>query len=124
MFGKKKESGIPVQHYEGIEGFATDYPCRIEIKDTIFEIRRLKPETVVTLPMERIKSISAMEEKAFMLKYHSDYAKTSKFASGKKYYLVVEYDKGRLAFWGTSFEYGKFVDLQYSFNTTPSHVSL
>lgn len=32
MFGKKKESGIPVGHYEGIEGFATDYPCRIEVK--------------------------------------------------------------------------------------------
>lgn len=124
MFGKKKESGIPVQHYEGIEGFATDYPCRIEMKDSIFEIRRLKPETVVTLPMERIKSISAMEEKTFMLKYHGDYAKTSKFASGNKYYLVIEYDNGRLAFWGTSFEYRKFIDLQYSFNTTPSHISL
>ena len=32
MFGKKKESGMSVMHYEGIEGFATDYPCKIEIK--------------------------------------------------------------------------------------------
>ena len=39
MFGKKKESGIPVGHYEGIEGFATDYPCRIEVKGDVFEIK-------------------------------------------------------------------------------------
>ena len=50
MFGKKKESGTPVMHYEGIEGFATDYPCRIEVKGDVFEIRRIKPETTVTLP--------------------------------------------------------------------------
>ena len=25
MFGKKKESGLAVQHYEGIEQFAKDY---------------------------------------------------------------------------------------------------
>ena len=56
MFGKKKESGTPVMHYEGIEGFATDYPCRIEVKGDVFEIRRIKPETTVTLPMNRIKS--------------------------------------------------------------------
>lgn len=63
MFGKKKESGTPVMHYEGIEGFATDYPCRIEVKGDVFEIRRIKPETTVTLPMNRIKSFSALEEK-------------------------------------------------------------
>ena len=50
-------------HYEGIEGFATDYPCRIEVKGDVFEIRRIKPETTVTLPMNRIKSFSALEEK-------------------------------------------------------------
>ena len=54
MFGKKKHTGIPVMHYEGIDSFATDYPVQIEVKDNIFEIRRLKPETTVTLPMDRI----------------------------------------------------------------------
>lgn len=78
MFGKKKESGIPVGHYEGIEGFATDYPCRIEVKGDVFEIRRIKPETTVTLPMNRIKSFSAMEEEKFMLKYHGQAKNTSK----------------------------------------------
>lgn len=94
MFGKKKESGIPVGHYEGIEGFATDYPCRIEVKGDVFEIRRIKPETTVTLPMNRIKSFSAMEEEKFMLKYHGQAKNTSKLKGAKKYYLVVEYDKG------------------------------
>ena len=45
MFGKKKESGTPVMHYEGIEGFATDYPCRIEVKGDVFEIRRIKGDS-------------------------------------------------------------------------------
>ena len=111
MFGKKKESGIPVGHYEGIEGFATDYPCRIEVKDDVFEIRR-------------IKSFSAMEEEKFMLKYHGQAKNTSKLKSAKKYYLVVEYDKGMLAFWGTAMEYGKFLDLQNKGIAAPSHIEL
>ena len=114
MFGKKKESGIPVGHYEGIEGFATDYPCRIEVKGDVFEIKRIKPETTVTLPMNRIKSFSAMEEEKFMLK----------LKGAKKYYLVVEYDKGMLAFWGTAMEYGKFLDLQNKGVAAPSHIEL
>lgn len=124
MFGKKKESGIPVGHYEGIEGFATDYPCRIEVKGDVFEIRRIKPETTVTLPMNRIKSFSALEEKNFMQKYHGTALTTGK--SGiNKYYLVVEYDKGMLAFWGTAKEYKQFIALQYATNTAaPSHIEL
>lgn len=122
MFGKKKETGIPVQHYEGLKDFTQDYPCRIEVKDSVFEIKRLKPETTVTLPLERIIAFSAMEEPRFMLKYHGDKAKTNKLLSGKKFYLVVDYiaqdgsDK-MLAFWGTAAEYKYFVDLQ---NSTPS----
>ena len=90
MFGKKEESGVPVQHYEGIKEFATDYPCRIEVKGDVFEIRRLKPETTVTLPLNRIKSFSAMEEEKFMLKYHGQANNTSKMKGVGKYYLVVE----------------------------------
>lgn len=41
-----------------------------------------------------------------------------------KYYLVVDYDKGMLAFWGTGKEYGKFIDLQNNFNSLPSHIEL
>ena len=124
MFGKKKESGTPVMHYEGIEGFATDYPCRIEVKGDVFEIRRIKPETTVTLPMNRIKSFSALEEKNFMQKYHGT-AQTTGKSGINKYYLVVEYDKGMLAFWGTAKEYKQFIALQYATNTAaPSHIEL
>lgn len=124
MFGKKKESGMSVMHYEGIEGFATDYPCKIEIKGDVFEIRRIKPETTVTLPMNRIKSFSAMEEEKFMLKYHGQAKNTSKMKGVKKYYLIVDYDKGMLAFWGTAKEYGNFLNLQNNCVTAPSHIEL
>lgn len=126
MFGKKKEkqSGVPVLHYEGISSFATDYPCRIELKDDCFEIKRIKPETTVILALDRIKSFSAMEEEKFMLKYHGQAKNTSKMKNMKKYYLVVEYDKGILAFWGTAKEYGYFIDLQNNGIAAPSHIEL
>ena len=115
LFSKKKNRAIKVMHYEGIPNFATDYPCEIEIKDGNFIIKRLKPETTVTLPLERINSFSAMEERRFMAKYHEVAARTSK-SKFDKYYLVVEYDKGTLVFWATALEYGKLLDLQ---NNTP-----
>lgn len=124
MFGKKKESGMSVMHYEGIEGFATDYPCKIEIKGDVFEIRRIKPETTVTLPMNRIKSFSAMEEEKFMLKYYGQAKNTSKMKGVKKYYLIVDYDKCMLAFWGTAKGYGNFLNLQNNGVTAPSHIEL
>lgn len=115
LFRKKKNSDIKVMHYEGIPNFSTDYPCEIEVKDGNFIIKRLKPETTVTLPLERINSFTAMEEKRFMAKYHNNAAQTSKSKVGK-YYLVVNYDKGTLVFWATALEYGKLLDLQ---NNTP-----
>lgn len=110
MFGKKKDKPIKVLHYEGIEGFASDYPCTLELTDDTLIIKRIKPETTVTLPLNRISSFSAMEEPRFMEMYHGEAKRTDK--GTKKFYLVIEYDKGRLAFWGTSLEYGKFLELQ------------
>ena len=110
MFGKKKDKPIKVMHYEGIEQFAADYPCNLELKDDSLVITRIKPETTVTLSLNRIQSFSAMEEARFMEMYHGEAKTTAK--SGKKFYLVIQYDKGRLAFWGTAMEYGKFLDLQ------------
>lgn len=112
MFGKKKKDDvIRVLHYEGVQGFATDYPCTLEVKDDVLEIKRIKPETTVTLPMNRVYSFTAMEEKRFMQEYKGNAAVTSKSKIGK-YYLVIQYDKGTLVFWGTAKEYGKFIDLQ------------
>lgn len=120
MFGKK--NGIPVQHYEGIEEFATDYPCRLELNNDTLIITRIKPETTVTLPRNRIKSISAMEESKFMQKYHGNAVPAAK--CGKKYFLVIHYDKGFLVFWGTAKEYGEFVKMQFELTSASKHISL
>lgn len=115
MFGKNKNSIIKVMHYEGLEDFIQDYPCTIEIKNDIFEIKRIKPEITVKLPIVQIKKIETMEEPRFMVKYHNNDATTDKGI--KKYYLVVTYisknnEEKYIAFWGTAFEYNKFLDLQ------------
>lgn len=114
MFGKKKNSIIKVMHYEGLD-FIQDYPCTIEMKNDTFEIKRIKPETTVNLSITQIKKIETMEESRFMVKYHNNDATTDKGI--KKYYLVVTYisknnEEKYIAFWGTAFEYNKFLDLQ------------
>ena len=128
MFGKKKLSGTPVQHYEGLD-FPANYPCRIEIIGSNFVITRIKPETTVTLPLDQIKSFSAMEEPDFMLKYHGEAKSTSKAKGINKYYLVVDYtskdgQEKRLVFWGTVSEYGEFVKFQFGNAGTPGSYSL
>lgn len=123
MFGKKKSDAISVMHYEGIKEFSTDYPCTLEVKDGVLIIKRLKPETTVTLPLERISAFNAMEEKNFMQQYKGTDKTTSKSGIGK-YYLVVNYDKGVLVFWGTAKEYRKFIDLQHNGIAAPSNIEL
>ncbi len=115
MFGKNKNSILKVMHYEGLDGFIQDYPCTIEMKNDTFEIKRIKPETTVNLSITQIKKIETMEEPRFMVKYHNNDAMTDKGI--KKYYLVVTYtsksnEEKYIAFWGTAFEYNKFLDLQ------------
>lgn len=124
MFGRKKDEIIRAMHYEGIDSFGSDYPCTLEVKDDVLTIKRIKPETIVTLPLNRIKSFTAMEEKNFMLKYHGQAITTSKAKGINKYYLVIEYDKGTLIFWGTAKEYGKFIELQKTAIASPSHIEL
>lgn len=128
MFGKKSNI-IKVMHYEGLNDFKQDYPCTIEMKDDIFEIKRIKPETIVTLSKEQIIKIEMMEESKFMLKYHNDNSTTDKGI--KKFYLVVTYmsrekEEKYIAFWGTSFESSKFLQLQNMElkDNTPSSYSL
>lgn len=124
MFGKKKSNDIiRVLHYEGIQEFSTDYPCTLEVKKDVLEIKRIKPETTVTLPLNRIYSFTAVEEKRFMQQYKGNSGFTSKSKIGK-YYLIVKYDKGTLIFWGTAKEYGKFIELQNTSITTPKNIEL
>ena len=65
-----------------------------------------------------------MEEKAFMLKYHGQAISTTKAKGIDKYYLVVQYDKGTLAIWGTAFEYGKFLKPQQYSNAGSSDTTV
>ena len=114
MFGKKSNI-IKVMHYEGLNDFIQDYPCTIEMKEDIFEIKIIKPETIVTLSKEQIIKIEMMEEAKFMLKYHNDNTTTDRGI--KKYYLVVTYiskekEEKYIAFWETSIESSKFLKLQ------------
>lgn len=86
---------------------------------------QVKPETVVTLPLDRINSFTAMEESRFMERFHGEAKTTSKMKGVNKYYLVIQYDKGMLAFWGTAKEWGKFIELQNSgLGSAPSTIEL
>jgi len=116
MFGKKKNNVIKVCHYEGLENFMQNYPCEIQIKENIFEIKRIKPETIVTLEMERVIKFDAMSEEQFMSKYHN----CSVEANNKipKTFLVVTYKAKDetvkyLAFWGVLFDGTKLMDMAY-----------
>lgn len=51
-------------------------------------------------------------------KYHCHAVTTSEIVKG---YLVVEYDKGMLAFWGTAKECRKFYALQFNTNIATSN---
>ena len=121
MFGKKNV--LSVQHYEGLD-FAINYPCKIEINNDNFIIKRIKPETTITLPMNQINSFSALPEKDFMLKFHNEAITTSK--SGTKYYLVVDYtskegEHKHLAFWGTPKEQRTFLDWQKNYSRSGNY---
>lgn len=122
MFNKRKKP-IQVMHYEGINSFSTDYPCTLELTDENLIVKRINPETTVTLPTDRIQSISALGEAAFLQQY-----KGTAFIKPKnyipKYFLVIQYDKGTLVFWGTSKAYRRFLNLQYHGVVAPSNIEL
>ncbi len=124
MFGKKKDDSIRVMHYEGISEFATNQPCKLKLDADVLTITRIKPETVVTLPTNRIQSISALREEQFMQTYHGNAANTSMMKNAHKDFIVIQYDKGVLAFWEVN-GIGTFMDLQNKFNqNAPTTISL
>lgn len=126
MFGKKKQAGIPVQHYEGISAFAQDWPCRLEVKEDHLEIRRLKPETTVNLPLDRIVQIDTMGRPEFMAKYHGATEPPQKI---KTSFLVITYtaqdgSEKYIALWGTATEGIKFLDLKMNFQKPCNTINL
>ena len=122
MFGKKKP--IRVMHYEGIVGFPTDYPCIIELTDTTLIIKnRMNPVTTVSLPRERIFSMSLLGEDRFMQQFKGSNQIINQQIA--KYYFVIQYDNGTLVFWTTGFkEYKRLGDLQRNTLNTLNKIEL
>lgn len=122
MFEKYKT--VKVMHYEGIKNFPTDCPCTLGITSENLIITRIKPETIVTLPLNRINSFSAMSERAFLQQYKgTELAKTKDYIA--KNFLVIQYDKGILVLWGTSLKTHKFfMKLQYSVVSHTKNIEL
>lgn len=115
LFKQKNKNIINVIHYEGLKGFNQDYPCTIEEKDDVFEIRKIKPEMTVTLPKQKIVKIDSLRENEFMQKYHNTVG-----TNDKKYYLIITYQKEEqtdyIAFWGTAKEAIQFNKLREQYN--------
>lgn len=90
MFGKNKSKVISAFHYEGLPDFTTDYPCTVEVGADSIVIQRKKPEVTVTLPFDRLLTISPMQEKDFMMKYHG-HSDVRKLLGSKRHFVVIEY---------------------------------
>lgn len=119
LFSKKNKDIIRVMHYEGLEGFNQNYPCTIEEKEDVFEIKKINPELTVTLPKNKIVKIDSLRDHEFMQKYQNTVG-----TNNKKFYLVITYNskegnEKQIVLWGTAAEGIKFNDLKikYSGNT-------
>lgn len=128
MFGKKKNLIIKAMHYEGLTDFIQNAPCEIEIKEGNFLIKRIKPEVIVTLPIERIKRFECLSENDFFTRYHNTSIDISKNRI-QKYFLVVtynskEFNEKYLVFWAVPPQSMKFIDLQYKYNSNTESYSL
>lgn len=124
LFKKKNTNIMNVMHYQGLEGFNQDYPCTIEMKANEFEIKKIKPELVVTLPINQIIRIDSLKDNEFMQKYNNTIG-TNK----KKFYLIITYkskdnQEKEIIFWGTASEAIKFDDLKFRYNGNINNYSL
>lgn len=108
-------------HYEGIDAFPTDQPCTLELNGDILNINRVKPETSVSLPLNRILSVSPMDENRYLQKFKG--ANQQIKQNIPRIYLVIQYDNGILVFWGTANNYKAFLDLQKKVQTS-EHIEL
>ena len=124
IFKKKNKNIIRVVHYDGLKGFNQDYPCTIEEKEDVFEIKKIKPEMTVTLPKNKIVKIDYLRDNEFMQKYHNTLG-----TNDKKHYLVIIYNSDensekQIVFWGTSLEAIKFSKLKYKYNGNVDNYTL
>lgn len=116
MFGKKKSKAIPAFHYEGLPDFTTDYPCTVEVIDSSIVIQRKKPDVTITLPVDRLLTISPMNEKDFMMKFHG-HSDVRKLIGTKRHFVVVEYisqtgEQKHFALWAPTHQAMGLISLQ------------
>lgn len=115
MLFKKKNKIIRVMHYDGLKGFNQNYPCTIEIKDDMFEIKKIKPEMIVKLPKSKIIKIDSLRDNEFMQKYNH-----SNGINNMKHYLIITYktdnEEKQIIFWGTAKEAIQFNKLKEQYN--------
>lgn len=124
MFGKKKNKPIRVMHYEGIQGFPTNYPCELIVENNSIIIRRRNQSSTVTLPLNRTHTISAIGEYEFMRKYHSVEISHANNQIAK-HYLIIEYDNGMIALWGTKLSaFKQFLKMQELSASRTSNIEL
>jgi len=119
MFGKKKEIRIRATHFEGIEQFIQNAPCEINVTNEEITIKRIKPETIVKLPTDRIIKCEYLSEYDFLTKYHNCTPENRK-SNIPKSFLVITYtskngETKNIAFWSVPPQSTKFIDLQYKF---------
>ncbi len=124
LFKKKNSNILNVMHYQGLDGFNQDYPCLIEIKEKEFEIRKIKPELTVTLPINQIIKIDSLKNNEFTQKYNNTIG-----TNNKKYYLIITYKskdnkEKEIIFWGTASEAIKFDNLKYKYTGNTENYSL
>ena len=115
MLFKKKNKIIRVMHYDGLKGFNQNYHCTIEIKDDMFEIKKIKPEMIVKLPKSKIIKIDSLRDNEFMQKYNH-----SNGINNMKHYLIITYktdnEEKQIIFWGTAKEAIQFNKLKEQYN--------
>ena len=115
MFFKKKESNKPtvLMHYEGLQGFKQDFPCKVSKNETSIMFENENGGTA-KLSFEQITSIDYMPETNFMGKYHNNPVSTSK-TGAVKWFSVVNYvssahENKYLAFWSVDSTGRKFFE--------------
>ena len=115
MFFKKKglNKSTVMMHYEGLQGFKQDFPCKA-FTDEFSVIFENENGGTAKLSFEQITSIDYMSETNFMGKYHNNPLSTSK-SGAIKWFSVVNYvsfsqENKYLAFWSVDSKTRKFFE--------------
>jgi len=125
LFGKKEPKPYRVIYDEGIEDIATNLPCDLLINDDIMYIDFCSGLRV-TLPMQRIIKIEALNTCDFYTKYRN----AGGSINAIDYFLVVTYtskenDKKRLVLKSvTHRETMYFIELHHQYNKPSGHIEL